>query len=102
MKDVMDALPDPKPAKTTVSTLLKRMIDKGMVHYETKGNSREYRPAVEKNKYFGKRYNEFLKTFFNNSSTQFASFFTKDTNLSISELEEIKKLIDNEIEKKKQ
>ncbi len=102
MKDILDALPEPKPAKTTVSTLLKRMIEKEMVVYETIGNSREYRPAVEKKAYSGKRYNEFLKTFFNNSSTQFASFFTKDTNLSISELEEIRKLIDDEIEKKKQ
>ena len=100
MKDIMEALPTPKPAKTTVSTLLKRMIDKNMVGFEMKGNVRCYAPKVAKKNYFSKRFNEFKQTFFNNSATQFASFFTKDTNLSISELEEIQKLINEEIKRK--
>ena len=101
MKDIMDELPEPKPAKTTLSTLLKRMIDKDMVKFETIGNIRRYSPVVDRKVYSGKKYNEFLKAFFNNSSTQFASFFTKETNLSITELEEIRVLIDDEIKKKK-
>ncbi len=101
MKDIMEALPEPKPAKTTVSTLLKRMIEKNMVEYDTMGNVRQYRPRVQKKNYFAKKFNEFKSTFFNDSSTQFASFFTKDTNLSISELEEIQKLINEEIKRKK-
>lgn len=101
MKDIMDELPEPKPAKTTLSTLLKRMIDKDMVKFETIGNIRRYSPEVDRKVYSGKKYNEFLKAFFNNSSTQFASFFTKETNLSITELEEIRALIDDEIKKKK-
>ena len=102
MKDILDVLPEPKPAKTTVSTLLKRMTDKGMIKYETIGNARKYIPTVAKKNYFGKKFKEFKNTFFNNSSTQFASFFTKETDLSISELEEIQKLINEEIKKKKQ
>lgn len=101
MKDIMEALPDPKPAKTTVSTLLKRMIEKDMVTYEKHGNVRQYRPTVQKKSYFSKRFNEFKSTFFNNSNTQFASFFTKNVDLSISELEEIQKLINEEIQNKK-
>jgi len=101
MKDILEALPEPKPAKTTVSTLLKRMTEKAMISYETIGNSRKYTPTVAKKSYFAKRFSEFKNTFFNDSSTQFASFFTKDTNLSISELEAIQKLIDEEIKKKK-
>lgn len=101
MKDILAALPEPKPAKTTVSTLLKRMTEKKMISYETIGNSRKYTPTVAKKNYFTKRFNEFKNTFFNDSSTQFASFFTKDTDLSISELEAIQKLIGEEIKKKK-
>ncbi|MCB0447257.1 MAG: BlaI/MecI/CopY family transcriptional regulator, partial [Gelidibacter sp.] len=33
MKDLLDAYPDPKPATTTVATLLKRMTDKKFVGY---------------------------------------------------------------------
>jgi predicted transcriptional regulator len=46
MKDLLEAYPDPKPATTTVATLLKRMIDKGFVAYREYGNSREYYPLA--------------------------------------------------------
>jgi len=101
MKDLLEAYPEPKPATTTVATLLKRMIDKKFVTYNEFGNSREYYPLVKKTDYFSKHVNGLISNFFNNSASQFASFFTKETNLSASELEELKKIIDNEIQKKK-
>lgn len=101
MKDLLDTYPEPKPAPTTVATLLKRMIDKGFVAYREYGNSREYYPLIEKNDYFSKQMNGMINKFFNNSVTQFASFFTSKTDFSESELEELKKIIDNQIEKKK-
>ncbi len=101
MKDIMAALPEPKPAKTTVSTLLKRMTDKNMIRYETAGNVRKYIPLIAKKNYFATMLAEIKNTFFNDSSKQFASFFTQDTDLSISELEEISKIINEEIKKKK-
>ena len=44
---------------------------------------------------------EMIKSFFNDSAAQFASFFTKETNLSEAELKELRKIIDEQIEKKK-
>ena len=55
LKDLIDAFPDPKPAATTVATLLKRMTDKGFVGYKLYGNSREYHPMVKKSDYFSKQ-----------------------------------------------
>ena len=101
MKDLLDAYPEPKPANTTVATLLKRMNDKGFVGYKLYGKSREYYPLVKKKDYFSKHVNGLISSFFNNSASQFASFFTTETNLSQSELEELKKIIDSEIQKKK-
>lgn len=101
MKDLLEAYPEPKPATTTVATLLKRMIDKNFVAYNEFGNSREYYPLVKKTDYFSKYVNGLISNFFNNSASQFASFFTTETNLSTSELEELKKIIDSEIQKKK-
>ncbi len=100
MKDLLEAHPEPKPATTTVATLLKRMTDKGFVSYESFGRSREYFPLVKKKDYFAKHVNGLIKNFFNDSPGQFASFFTQETNLSKTELEALKKLIDNEIQKK--
>ncbi len=100
MKDLLDAYQEPKPATTTVATLLKRMTDKGFVAYKSFGRSREYYPLVKKKDYFSKHVNGLIKNFFNDSPSQFASFFTRSTDLSKSELEELKKIIDNELEKK--
>ena len=101
MKDLLEAYPKPKPATTTIATLLKRMIDKQFVAYNEFGNSREYYPLVKKTDYFSKHVNGLISNFFNNSASQFASFFTTETNLSQTELEELKKIIDSEILKKK-
>jgi predicted transcriptional regulator len=101
MKDLLEAYPKPKPATTTIATLLKRMIDKQFVAYTEFGNSREYYPLVKKTDYFSKHVNGLISNFFNNSASQFASFFTTETNLSQTELEDLKKIIDSEIQKKK-
>ena len=101
MKDLIEALPEPKPAPTTVATLLKRMQDKGFVAYKVFGNSRQYYPLVKKEDYFSKHLKSIVKDFFDNSALQFASFFTTSVKFSAAELEELKKIIDNEIKKKK-
>lgn len=101
MKDLLEMFDTPKPAATTVATLLKRMTEKGFVGYTEMGNSREYYPAVAKNDYFSGQVNGMIKNFFNNSASQFASFFTQETNLSKAELKELRKIIDKEIDKKK-
>jgi len=101
MKDLIDAYPEPKPATTTIATLLRRMQDKGFVDYVQYGRSREYFPLVKKNSYFSKQVNGMIKNFFNDSAAQFASFFTQETDLSQKELEELKKLIDERLKSQK-
>jgi BlaI family penicillinase repressor len=101
LKDLIDAFPEPKPAATTVATLLKRMTDKGFVGYTVFGNSREYHPLVRKTDYFSNRVNGMIRNNFNDSVLQFASFFTKASNLTTHELKELRKIIDKEIQKKK-
>ena len=101
MKDLIDAYPDPKPATTTIATLLKRMQDKNFVDYVQYGRSREYFPLVKKKVYFSKQVNGMIKNFFNDSAAQFASFFTKETDLSQEELEDLKKLIDQRLKEER-
>ena len=100
MKNILDEYTEPKPATTTIATLLKRMIDKGFVGYNQHGSNREYYPLIKKTDYFSRNFNLLIKDFFNNSASQFASFFTNETNLSLSELEELKRLVEKKIENK--
>ena len=102
MKDLLECFPEPKPATTTVATLLRRMVDKKFVGYTLIANNREYFPLVKKDDYFSKHVNGLIKNFFNDSASQFASFFTTQTNLSESELLELQKIIDVQLKEKQQ
>ena len=99
MKDLLEDYSEPKPATTTVATLLKRIADKGFIDYKLFGKSREYFPIIKKTDYFSNHVNGLIKNFFNDSASQFASFFTKETNLSTEELEALKEIIDSQIKK---
>ncbi|MCX8522774.1 BlaI/MecI/CopY family transcriptional regulator [Chryseobacterium formosus] len=99
MKDILEAYAEPKPAATTVATLLKRMQNKDLVGFTLYGNSREYFPKVAKGEYFKEEMTSMIDRFFNSSVTQFASFFTSNSKLSQKQLKELRDIIDKEIEK---
>ena len=101
LKNILDQFPSPKPASTTVSTLLKRMSEKKFVGYNQHGNNREYFPLVKKTDYFSSHLKDLIKDFFNNSTGQFASFFTTETDMSEEELNELKEIIDKHLTSKK-
>ncbi|MDR3026815.1 MULTISPECIES: BlaI/MecI/CopY family transcriptional regulator [unclassified Chryseobacterium] len=97
MKDILETYPDPKPAATTIATLLKRMQNKELVGYKVYGNSREYYPKIEKGEYFKEEMSSMIDRFFNSSVTQFASFFTSNAKLSQKQLKELRDIIDEQI-----
>jgi BlaI family transcriptional regulator, penicillinase repressor len=101
LKNILDEFPEPKPAATTIATLLKRVTDKGFVGYHQHGSNREYFPLIRKTEYFSKQVNSMIKDYFNDSASQFASFFTNETNLNLTDLEEIKHLIEQKIRNQK-
>lgn len=100
MKDLLESFPEPKPAVTTVATLLKRMQEKGFIAYRTFGNSREYYALVAKETYFSGHVSDLIRNYFEDSSLRFASFFAKSGKLTRKELQSLRDLIDNEIERK--
>lgn len=101
MKDLLELYPEPKPAKTTIATLLKRMQVKGFVAYKQFGNSRQYYPLIEESEYFSNHLNRMISNYFNNSALTFASFFTKSRKMTYEELEELKKIVDTELKNTK-
>ena len=98
MKDLLEEYPEPKPATTTIATLLKRMQNKNLISYKTFGNSREYYPLIQKETYFGNEMTSMIDRFFDNSVTKFASFFTSNSLLSQKQLKELREIIDQQIE----
>lgn len=99
-KALLEELPEPKPAPTTLATLLSRIQKKKCIGYTLYGNSREYYPLIKREDYFSKQVNEMIEQHFDNSALQFASFFTNTAGLSKKELEELRSIIDQQIKKK--
>lgn len=101
LKDVVDMYSDPKPAYTTISTVVNVLVKKGFVLFKTYGKVREYSPSISKSEYSRFTFKSMLNKYFNDSPSQFASFFTKEGDLSVNELEEIQAMIVSEIERQK-
>ncbi|MBL6444725.1 BlaI/MecI/CopY family transcriptional regulator [Fulvivirga sp. 29W222] len=98
LKDIVDALPEPKPAYPTVSTVLRVMVKKKFIAYNTYGKVHEYYPLIRKEDYFKTKLKGMLTRFFGNSWQGFATFFS-NTDMTVEELEAIKAEIDKEIKK---
>lgn len=99
VKDIRDKFREPKPAITTVSTIVRILEQKGFVKHKSYGKAHEYFPAVEKNVYTREMMKGILSKYFGNSLRQMVSFFSQEKGQSVSELEELKHIIDEEIKK---
>ncbi len=91
IKDIVDELPEPKPHYNTVSTIIKILTDKNFVGHESFGKSNRYYPLVKKDEYSKKSMKQFVKKYFEGSYTSMFSFFAKEKDISIEELESILK-----------
>jgi predicted transcriptional regulator len=101
MKELIELHPEPKPAKTTVATLLKRMQEKNFVGYTLFGNSRQYFPLVDRHAYFSNRIGKIVKNYFDDSALKFASFFATSGKMTYEELDQLKRMIDDKMKEQK-
>lgn len=101
VNDILEYLPEPKPAYTTVSTIIRILEKKGFVSYKAYGKTHEYFPLVSKKQYARSRITNLLGSYFGNSVPSLASFLALEENLSLEELEEIRSIMDAEINKLK-
>ena len=97
LKDIVEAFPVPRPAYTTISTVIRVLVKKGFVDYKTYGKVHEYFPKVSRQVYFRGHVKKLINNHFEGSVVNFASFFTGDSEVDLGELEEIKLLIDKKI-----
>lgn len=101
VKDILAEFPLPQPAYNTVSTIVRILERKEFVSYIAYGKSHEYFPLVTKKEYTKSYLNGFITNYFSNSHKQLVSFFSSENKLSIQELEEIKQLMEDQINKQK-
>lgn len=94
-KEIREMLPEPKPHINTVSTILKRLFEKGFLKYEEFGGTYRYYATVSKKTYTSKFVKPFLYSFFGNSMKNVVAFFAEEEEVSLQELKEIIKMIES-------
>ena len=101
VNDILEHYGEPKPAYNTISTIVRILEKKGFVMHKSYGKTHQYYPLVSKEEYTKKFFRGFMKNYFSNSYLKLASFLTHDKNISVEDLEEMKKLMETEIDKQK-
>jgi BlaI family penicillinase repressor len=94
VKDVMEHLPEPKPAYNTVSTIIRILEAKGFVAYKAFGKSHQYYPIISKEQYQNFATDKLMQGYFNNSVQHMFSYFVKKEKIDLKEADEIMKLIE--------
>jgi len=100
VSDVLSILPGPKPAYNTVATVIKVLEKKGYVAHKTFGKTNVFYPLVTKKEYAQYVVKENFKNLFNSSLHQMVSAFVRNKEVSLAELEELKKMLEEEIKNK--
>lgn len=97
VKDILAEMPEPKPAYNTVSTIVRILEKKGFVGYTAYGKTHEYHPLVERNNYSNFYLKNFLGNYFNGSFERLVSFFAKENNLDVNDVEELMKWVETDL-----
>ncbi|WP_055434801.1 BlaI/MecI/CopY family transcriptional regulator [Lacinutrix algicola] len=100
VKQIIEELPEPKPAYNTVSTIVRILESKGFVDYEKKGKGHIYFPLLEKQDYSNQSINKLVDNYFQGSFKSMVSFFMKKNDINLNDLESVLNEIDKDTTKK--
>ncbi len=89
VKDIVDLMPNPKPAYNTVSTIIRILEKKGFVGHNAYGKTHEYYPLVSRKDYTRTYMKSFIRNYFSGSFQEMVSFFAREDNMSLSDLDEL-------------
>ncbi|WP_320112723.1 BlaI/MecI/CopY family transcriptional regulator [Draconibacterium orientale] len=98
VKDIIEEMPVPKPAYNTVSTIVRILEKKGFVGHNAYGKTHEYFPLISRKEYTRSFMKNFMRNYFSGSFQEMVSFFAREDNMSLSELDELMEDVKRDIE----
>mgnify|MGYP001553027052 FL=1 len=101
LREIVDAMPNPKPHQNTVATLLKILIEKEFVGVNIIGRHHQYYPLISKDEYSKRSIKQLAKNYFEGSFSNVVSFLVKENNISVEELENLLQQIKKQQNQKK-
>lgn len=87
VNDIIEEMPDPKPAYNTVSTIVRILVKKEFVGFKAYGKSHEYFPLIEKDTYRSFFMKNLMTDYFSGSFQKMVSFFAKENNMDMSQVD---------------
>jgi len=101
VKDIIELMPEPKPAYNTVSTVVRVLEGKGFIGHKAYGNSHVYYPLISEAQYKKFTFDKMMSSYFSNSYQSLVSFIANEKKLDIRQLDELTQLIED-LKRKKQ
>ena len=101
VKDIIERMPEPKPAYNTVSTVVRVLEGKGFIDHKAYGNSHVYFPLISEAQYKKFTFDKMMSSYFSNSYESLVSFIANEKKLDIKQLDELTQLIEDLKRKKK-
>ncbi|MFA0960662.1 BlaI/MecI/CopY family transcriptional regulator [Roseivirga sp. BDSF3-8] len=97
VKEILVKMEDPRPAYNTVSTIVRILEKKGFVGYTAYGKSHQYYPLITQETYSREYLDTFVGNYFGGSFSKLVSFFAKEKNLSVNDMDELMKHVKNDM-----
>lgn len=101
VKDIIERMPEPKPAYNTVSTVVRVLEGKGFVDHKAYGNSHVYFPLISESQYRKFTFDKMMSNYFSNSYESLVSFIANEKKLDIKQLDELTELLEDLKNKRK-
>jgi len=101
IKEIVAKFDEPRPAYSTVSTIIRILQDKGFVSYKVYGRTHQYFPVISKDDYRKSQMSSFVRNYFSNSYQKMVSFLAREDSITVKEMEEIMAMMKNEDRDKK-
>ncbi|MDA0195003.1 MAG: BlaI/MecI/CopY family transcriptional regulator [Bacteroidetes bacterium] len=100
VNDILDHFPVPKPAYNTASTISRILVKKGFVAFKAFGNSHQYYPVISRKEYKHFCLKNIVGNYFDGSFEELVSFFARENNLNVSELDELMSHVQQDLKNK--
>jgi BlaI family penicillinase repressor len=101
IKEILEKFDEPRPAYSTVSTIIRILQEKGFVNYKVYGRTFQYFPVISKDDYRKTQMSSFVRNYFSNSYQKMVSFFAREDSITVKDMEDIMAMMKKEDGEKK-
>ncbi|HQW12470.1 MAG TPA: BlaI/MecI/CopY family transcriptional regulator [Saprospiraceae bacterium] len=94
VSEIINTMEEPRPPHSSISTIVRILEKKGFLDHKAYGRTYEYFPQISKEEYSNQSIDKMVIDYFDGSYTNLVSFIAKEKDMSVKEINELFKLLD--------